>query len=76
MTRIADWFDTESIYKNNALIVLNFISLPLVDDSTAGLALLQRNRANFFRRFVTMDETWVHYHTPEFNYTHLKIVRS
>ncbi|KAG5312800.1 SETMR methyltransferase, partial [Acromyrmex insinuator] len=45
-------------------------------DSTTGLALLQRNRANFFRRFVTMDETWVHYHTPEFNYTHLKIVRS
>ncbi|XP_011066409.1 PREDICTED: histone-lysine N-methyltransferase SETMAR-like [Acromyrmex echinatior] len=28
-----------------------------VDDSTVGLALLQRNRANFFRRFVTMDET-------------------
>ena len=38
-----------------------------VDDSTVGLALLQRNRADFFRRFVTMDETWVHYHTPEFN---------
>ncbi|XP_011066981.1 PREDICTED: histone-lysine N-methyltransferase SETMAR-like [Acromyrmex echinatior] len=29
-----------------------------VDDSTAGLALLQRNRADFFRRFVTMNETW------------------
>ena len=26
-----------------------------VDDSTVGLALLQRNRADFFRRFVTMD---------------------
>ena len=38
-----------------------------VDDSTAGLALLQRNRANFFQRFVTMDEMWVHYHTPESN---------
>jgi len=38
-----------------------------VDDSTAGLALLQRNRADFFRRFMTMDETWVHYHTPESN---------
>jgi len=38
-----------------------------VDDSTAGLALLQRNRADFFRRFVTMDETWVHYYTPEAN---------
>ncbi|EGI60687.1 Histone-lysine N-methyltransferase SETMAR, partial [Acromyrmex echinatior] len=38
-----------------------------VDDSTVGLALLQRNRADFFRCFVTMDETWVHYHTPEFN---------
>ena len=39
-----------------------------LDDSTIGLALLQRNRADFFRgRFVTMDETWVHYHTPESN---------
>ncbi|EGI59205.1 Histone-lysine N-methyltransferase SETMAR, partial [Acromyrmex echinatior] len=38
-----------------------------VDDSTAGLALLQRNRADFFRRFVTMNETWIHYHTPESN---------
>ncbi|XP_011068812.1 PREDICTED: histone-lysine N-methyltransferase SETMAR-like [Acromyrmex echinatior] len=38
-----------------------------VDDSTAGLALLQHNRADFFRRFVTMNETWVHYHTPESN---------
>jgi len=38
-----------------------------VDDSTAGLALLQRNRVDFFRRFVTMDETWIHYHTPESN---------
>ena len=38
-----------------------------VDDSTVGLVLLQRNRADFFRRFVTMDETWVHYHTPESN---------
>jgi len=37
-----------------------------VGDSTAGLALLQRNRADFFRRFVTM-ETWVHYHTSESN---------
>jgi len=36
-----------------------------VDDSTAGLALLQRNRVDFFRRFVTIDKTWVHYHTPE-----------
>ena len=35
------------------------------DDSMVGLALLQRNRADFFRRFVTMDETWVHYHTPK-----------
>ncbi|XP_011055471.1 PREDICTED: uncharacterized protein LOC105146723 [Acromyrmex echinatior] len=38
-----------------------------VDDSTVGLALLQRNRADFFRRFVTMNETWVHYHMPESN---------
>ncbi|XP_011863068.1 PREDICTED: histone-lysine N-methyltransferase SETMAR-like [Vollenhovia emeryi] len=37
-----------------------------VDVSMAGLALLRRNRADFFRCFVT-NETWVHYHTPESN---------
>lgn len=36
-----------------------------VDDATAGLALMRSNRADFLRRFITMDETWVHYHTPE-----------
>lgn len=29
------------------------------------LAMFHRNRAEFLRRFVTVDETWVHYHTPE-----------
>lgn len=33
--------------------------------SQAGLATLNKNRVDFFRRFVTMDETWVHYYTPE-----------
>ena len=28
-----------------------------IDDSTSGLALLHRNRADFFRRFVMIDET-------------------
>jgi len=38
-----------------------------VDDLTSNLTLLQRNRADFFRRFVTMDKTWIHYYTPESN---------
>ncbi|KAG5316025.1 SETMR methyltransferase, partial [Acromyrmex insinuator] len=27
--------------------------------------LLMRNRADFWRRLVTVDETWIHYYTPE-----------
>ncbi|KAG5311596.1 SETMR methyltransferase, partial [Acromyrmex insinuator] len=29
------------------------------------LDLLMRNRADFWRRLVTVDETWIHYYTPE-----------
>ena len=29
------------------------------------LTSLQRNRQEFLHRFVTTDETWVHYYTPE-----------
>jgi len=36
-----------------------------VNASTAVLALLQRNPDEFFRRFVTVDETWIHHYTPE-----------
>ena len=30
------------------------------------LALLNRNKMEFYRRYVTMVETWLHYYTPEF----------
>jgi histone-lysine N-methyltransferase SETMAR len=33
--------------------------------SKTNLALYKRNKQEFLRRFVTMDETWVHYYTPE-----------
>lgn len=29
------------------------------------LALFKRNPAEFLRRFVTVDETWIHWYTPE-----------
>lgn len=29
------------------------------------LQLLNHNKTEFFRRFITCDETWVHYYTPE-----------
>ena len=38
-----------------------------VDDSERGLKLFQRNPNEFLRRFVTMDETWIHHYTPESN---------
>ena len=29
------------------------------------LKIFQRNTDEFLRRFITMDETWIHYFTPE-----------
>lgn len=36
-----------------------------IDASEVCLALLNRNKMEFYRRYVTMDETWLHYYTPE-----------
>lgn len=36
-----------------------------VTTSKECLALLNRNPTDFFRRFVTVDETWIHHYTPE-----------
>ncbi|XP_015189044.1 PREDICTED: putative uncharacterized protein FLJ37770 [Polistes dominula] len=36
-----------------------------VDDSEQCLAMFKRNKPEFLRRYVTMDETWIHYFTPE-----------
>ena len=34
-------------------------------DSERCLELFRRNKLNFSRRYVTMDETWIHHYTPE-----------
>ena len=36
-----------------------------VVDSERCLELFRRNEPNFLRRYVTMDETWIHHYTPE-----------
>ena len=36
-----------------------------VDDSESCLSLLTRNKQDLLRRYVTMDETWIHHFTPE-----------
>jgi [histone H3]-lysine36 N-dimethyltransferase SETMAR len=36
-----------------------------VTASEAGLRLIEKNRKDFWRRLVTVDETWIHYYTPE-----------
>lgn len=36
-----------------------------VVDSEVMLALYHRNPVEFLRRYVTVDETWIHYYTPE-----------
>jgi len=38
-----------------------------VDDSEQCLKLFNRQKSEFLRRYVTMDETWLHYFTPESN---------
>lgn len=38
-----------------------------VDVSEANLAYLNRDPKEFLRRFITMDETWIHHYTPESN---------
>lgn len=38
-----------------------------VDNSERCLELFQRNKKDFFMRYVTMDETWIHHYTPESN---------
>ncbi|CAK9827513.1 Histone-lysine N-methyltransferase SETMAR [Anthophora retusa] len=35
------------------------------DVSTQCLAMFKRNPQDFWRRFVTVDETWIHHYTPE-----------
>ena len=36
-----------------------------VTDSMAGLALFRRNPSEFLRRYITVDETWIHFYTLE-----------
>lgn len=36
-----------------------------VNCSKEGLQLLEKNPEDFWRRFITVDETWIHYYTPE-----------
>ncbi|KAJ0178113.1 hypothetical protein K1T71_005936 [Dendrolimus kikuchii] len=36
-----------------------------VVDSERCLELFRRNKPVFLRRYVTMDETWIHHYTPE-----------
>ena len=38
-----------------------------IDKSEHGLMMFKRDPKEFLRRFVTMDETWIHYYTPESN---------
>jgi len=33
--------------------------------SIKNLALYKRNPSEFLRRFITVDETWIHHYTPE-----------
>jgi hypothetical protein len=38
-----------------------------VDDSEQCLAIFNRNKDEFFRRYITMDETWLLHNTLEIN---------
>ncbi|KAG5344383.1 SETMR methyltransferase, partial [Acromyrmex heyeri] len=36
-----------------------------VDHKRKTMEMFQRNPDEFLRRFITVDETWIHYFTPE-----------
>ena len=36
-----------------------------IDDSERCLEMFSRNKKDFLRRYVTIDETWIHYYTLE-----------
>jgi [histone H3]-lysine36 N-dimethyltransferase SETMAR len=36
-----------------------------VECSEVNLSMIKRNRSEFFRRLITVDETWIHHYTPE-----------
>ncbi|GFU79291.1 putative DD34D transposase [Trichonephila clavipes] len=38
-----------------------------IDDSKQCLELFNHNKSEFLRRYVTMEETWLHHFTPESN---------
>jgi [histone H3]-lysine36 N-dimethyltransferase SETMAR len=38
-----------------------------IDGSEQGLTIFNRNKDEFFRRYITMDETWLLHYIPEFN---------
>ncbi|KAF7264279.1 hypothetical protein GWI33_000385 [Rhynchophorus ferrugineus] len=38
-----------------------------LDDSEQCLKMIKRNKPEFLRQYVTMDETWLHHFTPKFN---------
>ncbi|KAF7284059.1 hypothetical protein GWI33_022677 [Rhynchophorus ferrugineus] len=38
-----------------------------VDDSEQYLKKIKRNKPEFLRRYMTMDETWLHHFTPKSN---------
>ena len=37
-----------------------------IDASEECLDIFKRNKAEFFRRYITMDEVWIHHYTPEY----------
>lgn len=36
-----------------------------IEDSSRCLEIMGHDKKNFFRRYVTMDETWIHHYVPE-----------
>ncbi|XP_040567355.1 uncharacterized protein [Lepeophtheirus salmonis] len=38
-----------------------------IDDSEQCLKMIKRNKPEFLRRYVTIDETWIHHFTPKSN---------
>ncbi|KAL6420640.1 hypothetical protein ACFW04_014654 [Cataglyphis niger] len=60
------WHSDHSFRGYNRFSDPSFVCLPRLltsDDSERCLELFKRNKKDFLRRYVTMDETWIHHYT-------------
>jgi hypothetical protein len=65
---VHEYLDMRTLYARwmpDVLII--FQKQQCVDDLEQFLAIFNRNKVEFFHRYIKMDETWLLHYTPESN---------